>query len=172
MLDLLKRILKPEQPEERLPAYRVVVTPPANRGPSFDSRLIESLKHDHKELVHLFQQIGMVVDQRRFHEIPGMLVSFKTRLESHLLAENVRFYNYVEHSLRGDDENIALIRSFRREMNAIARGVVDFVKKYQRVNFDEPTRNAFLADYRAVGGLLTQRIEREESSLYPLYEPS
>jgi hypothetical protein len=53
-----------------------------------------------------------------------------------------------------------------------ARGVVDFVKRYQQCDFDDSTRSQFLADYRRIGGLLTQRIEREESSLYPLYQPT
>lgn len=173
MLELLRRIVgmapAPEPPS--LPAYRPVLTPSKPRPPTFDSRLIESLKHDHAELVHLFDQIGRVAEQHRCHELPAMLVAFKTRLEGHLIAENVRFYNYVEHSLQGDDEDLALIRSFRREMNTIARGVVDFVKKHQRGPFDDRMRHLFLIDYRAVGALLTQRIEREESSLYPLYQP-
>ena len=93
------------------------------RAPSYDSRLIESLKHDHHSLVELFQQIGQTAERGRFHELPALLVAFKTGLESHVIAENVRFYNYVENSLSGDEENLLLIRSFRREMNAIARGV-------------------------------------------------
>lgn len=144
----------------------------ASRAPAYDSRLIESLKHDHHGLVELFQQIGQVAERGRFHELPALLVAFKTGLESHVIAENVRFYNYVENSLAGDEENLALIRSFRREMNAIARGVVDFVKKYQRAAFNEATRDAFLRDYAVVGGLLSQRIQREETSLYPLYQPA
>jgi hypothetical protein len=83
----------------------------------------------------------------------------------------VRFYNYVENAMQGDAESTALVRSFRREMNAIARGVVDFVKKYQLSAFDLQMRQEFLADYQTVYGLLAQRIEREESSLYPLYMP-
>lgn len=98
-----------------------------------------------------------------------MLNAFKVHLEGHLIAENVRFYNYVENAMQGDADSTALVRSFRREMNAIARGVVDFVKKYQVGNFDQETREAFMTDYQVVGGLLAQRIEREESSLYPLY---
>lgn len=143
----------------------------ASRAPTYDSRLIESLKHDHHSLVELFQQIGQTAERGRFHELPALLVAFKTGLESHVIAENVRFYNYVENSLAGDEENLLLIRSFRREMNAIARGVVDFVKKYQRAAFNDATRDAFLRDYAVVGGLLSQRIQREETNLYPLYQP-
>jgi hemerythrin-like domain-containing protein len=141
------------------------------RAIAYDPGLVPTLKQDHNDLVDLFGQIGRHAQAQQFDVIPALLVSFKTRLEGHLIAENVRFYNYVENTLQGDVENSMLIRSFRREMNTIARGVVDFVKKYQLAQFDVATRDAFVADYNAVGGLLTQRIEREENSLYPLYQP-
>lgn len=140
--------------------------------PGYDSRLIGSLEQDHRDLVALFGRIGEYAQSNRQHEVPGLLARFKTQFEAHLIAENVRFYNYVENSLKDDAENHALIRSFRREMNQIARGVVDFVKKYQALRLDATTRHAFAADYEAVGALLTQRIEREERSLYPLYQPA
>lgn len=146
---------------------------PAPRGQlRFDPDLIHSLENDHRDLVALFGRIGDCARRDDFGPVPAMLLKFKTSLEAHLIAENVRFYNYVENSLAGDTENYALIRSFRREMNQIARGVVDFVKKYQSGNFDAAARAAFMEDYHAVGALLTQRIEREERSLYPLYQPA
>ncbi|MEO8673009.1 MAG: hemerythrin domain-containing protein [Tahibacter sp.] len=171
MLTLLRRLIGREAPAPVAPV-RTALTHGIVRAPSYDSRLVESLKHDHQELVALFQQIGQAFDTRRHTEIPQQLVAFKTHLEAHLLSENVRFYNYVEYNLRDDSENLSLIRDFRREMNSIARGVIDFVKKYQRGLNDESSRQSFLSDYRTVGGLLVQRIEREEGSLYPLYQPN
>jgi len=153
-----------------MPQSRVINTSVAARVPRYDSSLIPSLKHDHHNLVEVFEQIGRLAEMGRFRELPATLVAFKTALEGHVITENVRFYNYVENSLAGDDENLQLIRSFRREMNVIARSVVDFVKKYQRYDFDEHTRQAFLREYAAVGGLLAQRIQREEGNLYPLYQ--
>lgn len=143
----------------------------AGFGIAYDAELVPALKHDHKVLVQLFGQVGDEAERGHFERIPQMLMSFKVHLEGHLIAENVRFYNYVENTMQGDAENTALIRSFRREMNSIARGVVDFVKKYQVQAFDDGLRQEFMADYRTVGGLLAQRIEREETSLYPLYLP-
>lgn len=142
------------------------------RTPRFDARLVPQLTQDHRELVHAFEQIGMLPERDRWDQLPAQLLAFKSQLEAHLLAENVRFYNYVEYILRDDEENFALIRDFRREMNTIARGVIDFVKKYQHPLVTSNQRSAFLADYRQVGALLVQRIEREEGSLYPLYQAS
>ncbi|SDD82809.1 hemerythrin domain-containing protein [Aquimonas voraii] len=176
MFEFVKRLMGQDNTAVAAPPPARGAAAPAGslaaRVPAYDSRLVETLKHDHHDLVELFQQIGQVAERGRFHELPALLVAFKTGLESHVIAENVRFYNYVENSLIGDEENLALIRSFRREMNAIARGVVDFVKKYQRAAFNEATRDAFLRDYAVVGGLLSQRIQREEASLYPLYQPN
>ncbi len=138
---------------------------------AYDAELVPALKRDHSDLVKLYGLIGERAQSGDFQQIPQMLNAFKVHLEGHLIAENVRFYNYVENGLQGDAENTALVRSFRREMNAIARGVVDFVKKYQVGSFDPAMRAEFLVDYQTVGGLLAQRIEREEGSLYPLYLP-
>lgn len=142
------------------------------RAPRFDAQLVPQLTHDHRELMHAYEQIGMLPERDRWDLLPSQLLAFKSQLEAHLLAENVRFYNYVEHTLRGDEENFSLIRGFRREMNTIARGIIEFVKKYQHPLISSTERGAFVADYRNVGALLVQRIQREESSLYPLYQNS
>jgi hypothetical protein len=173
MLDMLRRLIgQPAKPAPApAPSARQGSVPPP-RAPSYDSGLVPALKNDHQELVALFEQIGRTYEARRFHEIPALLTAFKTRLEAHLLTENVRFYNYVESTLRDDAENLSLIRDFRREMNTIARGVIDFVKKYQANHDPDALLHGFLADYRTVGGLLVQRIQREEGNLYPLYMPT
>ncbi len=169
MLAMLRRWIGRDDDSSNPPA---LVTGPgrALQAPSYDSGLVPLLKHDHAELLDLYEHIGQVYERRRYHELPALLIAFKTRLEAHLLTENVRFYNYVEASLFNDPENFALIRDFRREMNSIAKGVIDFVRKHQK-SVNEFDARAFQADYQAVGGLLMQRIQREESNLYPLYFP-
>jgi hypothetical protein len=168
MLGLLRRLMGRDAPAQAAPAP---LTHGTAQSPRYDSALVDALKRDHGELVRMYTDIGRLPERGRWNEIPAQLVAFKSRLEAHLLAENVRFYNYVEYTLRDDSEDLMLIRSFRREMNTIARGVIDFVKKYQHGVFDERARKSFLEDYQGVGALLTQRIEREEGSLYPLYQP-
>lgn len=173
MFDFLKKWLGNGRPtSQALPqGMPTVEQRRAGFGIAYDPELVPSLKRDHMDLVKLYGAIGETAKQGDFQQIPQLLNAFKVHLEGHLIAENVRFYNYVENSVQGDPESTALVRSFRREMNAIARGVVDFVKKYQVATFDQQMRQEFMADYQTVYGLLAQRIEREEGSLYPLYLP-
>lgn len=174
MLGFMRRLIgrpaEPPVPTGGVATFGAISTPA--RPIAYDADLVPALKQDHHDLVALFSEIGHCARLDRFDDIPSLLTRFKMDLEAHLIAENVRFYNYVERALEGDSENTMLIRSFRREMNAIARGVVDFVKKYQLAGFDPEKRAAFMEDYRTVGDLLAQRIQREEASLYPLYQPA
>ncbi|MGH8184659.1 MAG: hemerythrin domain-containing protein [Rhodanobacteraceae bacterium] len=101
-----------------------------------------------------------------------MLIQFKSRLEAHVLTENMRFYNYLEQSLSSDPNNTGVMHDFRREMNNIARGVIEFVKKYQSSNFTPEARRQFASDYEGVGKILEQRLDSEENNLYPLYQPN
>lgn len=138
----------------------------------YDPALVDSLLHDHAELGALFERIGQLMKAGQYEEIRPELINFKTRLEAHILTENVRFYTYLEQSLVDDAHNAEMMRDFRREMNTIARGVVVFIRKYQTPGtFDASLQAEFARDYHSVGALLTQRISREESNLYPLYQP-
>jgi len=156
--------------DTRRPENRLLHSiPPPARSIQFDPNLVDSLKDDHIELVQAYGRLGEEAEAGRFGGISEGLIAFKTRLEAHLLTENVRFYVYLEQSMGGDPENMAIIRSFRQEMNGIARGVVDFVRRYQQQPLHAGNRDAFMQEYEAVGKLLVMRVEREENNLYPLY---
>lgn len=141
----------------------------APREIAYDPNLIDALLRDHAELGRIFKSIGEAQIAAKFEEIPSLLVSFKSRLESHVLTENVRFYNYLEKSLATDSDNTEVMLDFRREMNTIARSVIEFVKKYQQSGFAADERLRFSTDYQAVGKILEQRLDSEEDNLYPLY---
>lgn len=162
-----------EQTLERAMRSPAFMPPMQSASPAktiqYDQTLVPQLIDDHHALVAMYQKLGNDVRSGRYQGVATALLDFKTYLEGHLLKENVRFYVYLEQSMAHDAENLALVKDFRREMNGIARGVVDFVKKYQVTPVSHATQNEFLADYDAVGQLLAMRIGREESQLYTLY---
>jgi len=158
-----------QRPQPAQSVLNSIPQPP--RSIRYDPDLVPTLKGDHADLVGMYGQLGQDVRAGQFHRIPNALLAFKTRLEAHLLIENVRFYVYLEQSMANDSDNMALIRDFRREMNGIARGVVDFVRRYQQQHVYAGNQVEFIREYEEVGQLLAMRIEREEGNLYPLYHP-
>ncbi len=136
----------------------------------YDPKLVPSLQRDHAELGGIYHRIGELHEAGgNYDEIRALLINFKSRLEAHLLTENVLFYNYLEQNLPDDSGNNQVMRDFRREMNQIARQVIDFVKRYQSCDFNAAERARFTSDHAAVGRILEQRLDREENNLYPLY---
>jgi hypothetical protein len=87
------------------------------------------------------------------------------------LTENVKLYCYLEQNLARRPSALRTIREFRREMNVVARGVVNFARKHQQGGVSNASLGSFLVELREVGALLGQRVRREEQELYTLYAP-
>lgn len=138
---------------------------------NYSATLVPELKGDHVELLQMYTGVAELLKQARYHEIAASLVAFKAKLDMHLLHENLRFYCYLEEQLIGSPDDVATVRDFRVEMNAIARGVVNFVRQYQTSGVTFANHKTFETDFQKVGALLVSRIEREEQHLYILYRP-
>lgn len=138
---------------------------------SYHKTLIPEYLKAHKELIGIFAKIGDSAKTGDFARTKDLLAEFKTGFDGHLLSENVRFYAYMEELFRGNQENHELVQEFRSEMSGIARSVSKFIRKWRDSGIRPETQDAFLGEYREIGKVLKRRIEAEESSLYPLYQP-
>jgi hypothetical protein len=149
-------------------------TPKASRDHSrfnFSPGLVASLKGDHAELIKLHADLARLAAEAHYTALPAALAAFKSKFDLHVLNENLHFYCYVEEKTTARPDDQDMIRGFRSEMNAIARAVVNFVKKYRSEGVNAQTAPDFLVEVRQVGALLLKRIEREEKELYVLYRP-
>ena len=133
--------------------------------------LIDKLKDDHQILLSIFGEIKAAFDSVNYSLVTLKLKDFKTALMDHLLTENVRLYIYMTRSFADDEVNGELVKGFRSEMNDIAKVVMTFLTRYETLGVDETLAATFSKDLDAIGGALAARIEREESTLYPLYFP-
>ncbi|WP_415036427.1 hemerythrin domain-containing protein [Azonexus sp.] len=137
----------------------------------FQPELVPQLKADHQNLIGLYLEIKAAFEGGDYVEVSKKLTHFRSGLQAHLLTENVRLYIYLSHSLANDEINSELIHEFRREMDAIARVAMNFLKKYDAIGVDNELAKAFAKDFATIGEVLTERIEKEERVLYPLYLP-
>lgn len=139
---------------------------------SYEPQLVDSLKKDHQELVELFNEISYMGDSGNYEAIPAKLREFKVSLQSHVMVENIKFYVYVEQMYKNDPLHNDFIKDVRREMNGIARAVVNFTKKYDQPFFTQEMRDNFTRELGEIGNVLVRRVELEESKLYSLYTRS
>ncbi len=131
--------------------------------------LIDQLLAEHKELLKIFSDIQKSFEEGDYRRTSKFLSQFRSALQSHLLTENIRLYVYLEHALACDDMNYELMRDLRREMEGIGRSAMNFLRKYEAIGVDRDLAAHFAKDLETVGSILTQRIQKEEKVLYPLY---
>lgn len=157
----------------------VMSVPSSRQGPAapgtairYSAELIEQLESDHRSLLALFGTIQSSFKAGQLQAVVEKLENFRTAIQSHLLVENVRLYIYLEHQLADDEASHQLIHDFRHEMDGIGKAVVGFLAKYRDLSRDTNLVASFGRDLEAVGRVLSDRIRREESTLYPLYAPA
>lgn len=137
----------------------------------YDPGLIDSLLRDHAELGLLFRRIGDAGTAGNAGEARSLLTTFKARLKAHVVAEDVRFYDYLEQAAVNDAGTLRVVRRYRREMAEVAHRVFTFVDTYQSSMFEAGDRARFARDFKAVERALEHRLDSEEDSLYRLYRP-
>lgn len=134
--------------------------------------LVDSLKEDHQTLLALYGEIQAAFDEKDYPGVSEQLETFKGNLQSHLLTENVRLYIYLDRCLANDASSSELIRGFRHDMDDIAKVAMKFLNKYSAIGVDENLAEHFAQDFATIGKVLSERIKKEETVLYPLYLPS
>lgn len=141
-------------------------------GLQYDPELIPKLTQEHRHLLAMFGVIKQSYERQDFVAVQKALQEFKLSLNVHLLTENVRFYAYVKKGLSNSTENLETVTSFWKEMQGIAKVVIQFLGKYETSVFTPEMKAAFGKELDDVGAALVSRIKREEESLYTLYLPA
>ncbi len=166
--------IKPSPSESRLqdkrPEVQEAVRYAKGTAIRYDEYLVDKLKDDHQELLRQYTEIGNSVDKRDYKKCNEILGRFKARLTDHLLNENVKLYVFLDCHMENDEMNAALVRSFRQEMDKIGKVVMDFLRRYQKLTVSDANAKEFKQELSNIGNVLVDRINREESTLYSMYE--
>ncbi len=157
--------------EEQKPAPTTAPSPaPSGGGIQFHPDLINELVGDHHRLLHLHGTIKESFARGDLAMVSGKLKEFGVLLRNHLLTENMRLYIYLQQKMAGDEVNTALVRSFRKEMDGIAKTALDFLDKYNEIEKVSGAKlDSFAGEFDQIGSVVSARMRREEETLYPLY---
>lgn len=137
----------------------------------YNPELIEGLQEDHKALLTIYSKIMEHAKAKQYAELTFGLDGFDELLKSHLRKESHELYMYLEFVVAKDEgnEDRKMFRDFRLEMKEIAVTVRGFVNQYTNIPVTNTTVDQFIADFTQLGGVLVERINREEKNLYLIY---
>ena len=137
----------------------------------YDSDLIDQLTREHKELLSSFTAMLNACKASDWGSVFPLMDGFRKALNGHLLKEGVKLYAYMSANLSNDPDLALIFRSYKSEMSQIGRVVFSLFDEYKTAASlrEEPARKRFLEKLNEIAPVLIDRIQREESQLYPLY---
>jgi len=133
--------------------------------------LIARFRKAHEALQRLYVSMKNQVEQGDFATARKTLDAFQKALTGHMLEENVLLYTYLAKCLASDPDSRELMKSMKVEMGKIGSTAAGFVKEYADSGITPFNKRQFLEGWDKIGAVLTDRIEREETSLYTMYMP-
>ena len=141
-------------------------------GIQHHSTLVTQLVGDRRQLLESFGVLKKSAEASDAVAFKQALQGFKALLIPHLLEEAVRLYTYLrqEFKTRGDANNYQLVNGYKSEMKGIGDAAVRFVETYSATANDAIDFQQVRTGLHEIGHLLGDRIRREESELYPLYQ--
>lgn len=154
------------------PAARPASAQPQAPGTriGYDPLLLDQLRRDHRKILDLFAVTQSLLTSRDYAGVQRKLGEFRVMLQDHLLTTNTKLYIYVSRQLAEDSVYSSLINTVRREMLDNSRRIMDFLRTYCALRLDDNSSQMFQTELLSIGEALMQRVEREESSLFPLYQ--
>jgi regulator of sigma D len=153
---------RPSAPHQLAPGTRI----------GYDPLLISRFKADHRRMLAIFTQVQELLIAQDFERVRHKLGEFRILLQDHLMHASTKLYIYVAHVHAASAETSARISAHRQEMLANSRLIIDFLRTYSVARLDDAYAGEFQNELLAIGAALVQRIELEETNLYPLYRPT
>jgi len=153
-------VARPAAPQPQAPGTRI----------GYDPLLLDQLRRDHRKLLDLFAVTQALLSSRDYAGVQRKLGEFRVALQDHLLTANTKLYIYVSRQLADDPVYSALVNTVRRDMLDNSRQIMEFLRTYSGMRLDDQSGQMFQTELMSIGEALMQRIEREESSLFPLYQ--
>lgn len=138
----------------------------------YDPLLINRLKSDQQRMLDLFTQAQLLLTSGDYSGVRHRLGELRVVLQDHLMTASVKFYVYISRQVASDSAKALLVNTHRREMLENSRKLMDFLRTYSGAPLDDGNAALFQTELLVIGAALVQRIEREQTSLFPLYRSS
>jgi|SRR6185312_7185273 len=137
----------------------------------YDPELITVLVAKQETLLDLLHSVRHAAKQRRYDDIPTLLTSLKAGLDAYATLKEERCLTYLEQNLK-DDTGRTVMREMRGSATLTQRGLYAFLGHYQHLPINDANLKRFGRELDEVTQEFRQRLERETTTLHPLYRPA
>ncbi len=136
----------------------------------YDPELITVLLAKQETLLELLHTVRDAAKQRRYDDIPPLLASLKAGLDAYATMKEERCLTYLEQNLK-EETGRTVVREMRGNATLTQRGLYAFLGHYLHLPINDANLKRFGRELDEVTREFRERLERETTTLHPLYQP-
>ena len=139
--------------------------------PGYDYTLIDTLHNEHKRIRFVFNRIMSYAIEKDYEKVAGQLEIFNSEIRQHYQKADTDLYAYLKTYVQIKyPKREKAFTQLSLEMKNLSIEIYYTISQSPNVPLSEKTYNGFMKDFMAVGKLLNERILREESVLFKMYQ--
>ncbi len=139
--------------------------------PAYDYSLIETLHAEHKRIRFIFNRIMSYAIEKDYDKVAGQLEAFNKEIRTHYQKADTDLYAYLKTYVQIKyPKREKAFTQLSLEMKNLSIEIYYTISQSPNVPLTEKTYKGFMKDFMSVGKLLNERILREESVLFKMYQ--
>jgi len=140
--------------------------------PAYKYGLVDGFIKDHQEMLSVYEMIMTYAKDKDYTTLPLMLSQFSKKCHEHF-SEEEELYMFMK-ALAGSRSNIErrVATEFSVEMKNLSLELFTMLNQSKFIPVNDNTVTGFIDEFSQLGAILQERISKEESVLYPIYENS
>jgi hypothetical protein len=154
------------------PATEIRTKKKAVNLPGYKYGLVDSFVKDHQEILSIYEKIMGGARDKDYAILPLMLSQFSNKCFNHFNEEE-QLYTFMK-ALAGSRSEIErrVATEFSVEMKNLSLELFTILNQSNFIPVNDSSIAGFLDEFCQLGAILQERISREETILYPMYEGS
>ncbi len=141
--------------------------------PPFDYGLIETLRNDHQEICFSFDQMMKLAKDKKYTLAAELLDSYTNRIRAHYQRADVGLYSYLKCYIQQKyPKREKAFNELSLEMKNISIEIFYSISQSVNIPLCEETHEAFIKEFEVLGNAMKDRVKREETVLFKMYEES
>ncbi len=141
--------------------------------PLYDLGLVSTLKKDHRELLFIYAGIMTNAENKKYKLVAEQLALFSARFSDYFHVADKGLYSYLKIYIHlKHPKRERAFSALNLEMKNLYLSIFYSLNQSPNIPFNESSYDGFIQEFRLVSEQLRERIEREESILFKMYEES
>jgi len=148
-----------------------VLLKPKRNLPAYDYGLINLLDEEHTKIRFIFNRIMSLAIEKKYQGIATQLDIFNKEMREHYHKSDIELYAYLKTYVQIKyPKREKAFSQLSLEMKNISIEIFYIMSQSPNLPLSDKTHAGFMKEFLSLGKLLNERINREKSLLFKMYE--